>query len=171
MRLQFGGGYLTTSESTGGSTLKVSGGAGSFGMAVGGAVIENLIIYGEFTGMFVSDPSVSYRGNSATASGTTMTLSAFGPGVAYYIEPFNMYLSGTMLFAKLSMSNSDSNDNFASSDLGFGAHFNVGKEWWVSTNWGLGAAFQFQFASMKDKGVDDRITALGFAALFSATYN
>jgi hypothetical protein len=96
---------------------------------------------------------------------------SFGPGMAYYLEPINMYFSGTLTFTQLSLSSSDTNEKFAESNVGFGFSLEVGKEWWVSTDWGLGAAFQFQFASMKDKDIDAQITGLGFVVLLSATYN
>jgi hypothetical protein len=62
------------------------------------------------------------------------------------------------------------------SDLGFGVNASVGKEWWVSENWGVGAALQFMAATMKDHQVfagDSKPTwtAIGFALLFSATFN
>jgi hypothetical protein len=149
----------------------LSGGAAAFGVALGAAVIPNLVLYGEFLGMIVSDPSWSQGGSSGTSSGVTMAMIGFGPGVAYYIEPFNMYLSSTLTFTQLSVSDSHSNVDYYKSNLGFGFSLEVGKEWWVSTDWGLGAAFQFQFASMKDKYSDAQLTGLGFVVLFSATYN
>jgi hypothetical protein len=171
LRLHGGGGYLTTTESYLGKTLKTSGGAGGFGVAIGGALMPNLILYGEFMGLFVSDPTVSSPYYSGTQSGVTMAMISFGPGMAYYLEPINMYFSGTLTFTQLSLSSSDTNEKFAESNVGFGFSLEVGKEWWVSTDWGLGAAFQFQFASMKDKDIDAQITGLGFVVLLSATYN
>lgn len=47
----------------------------------------------------------------------------------------------------------------------------VGKEWWVSDNWGLGVAANFMVGSMKDKDYDTRWTGLSTSILFSATYN
>jgi hypothetical protein len=100
-----------------------------------------------------------------------MTLIGFGPGVAYYVEPINMYLSTTLTFTQLSVSDSNTNAKYYDSNVGFGFSLEAGKEWWISTDWGLGAAFQFQFASMKDKGSSDQLTGLGFVALLSVTYN
>lgn len=170
LRLHCGGGYLTASEPYQGSNLTMSGGAFAFSAAFGGAITPHLIIYGEFVGMVVSDPNVTLNSQSATASGTTMSMIGFGPGVAYYVEPMNMYFSGTLTLSKLSFDDSKGNVT-AESDMGFGLSAVLGKEWWVSADWGLGAAFQFQVASMKDKGVDARLTGLGFALLLSATYN
>jgi hypothetical protein len=151
LRLHCGGGYLTTSESLQGNSLTLAGPAFAFSAAFGGAVTPNLIVFGELLGMGVSDPKATLNG-------------------AYYVEPMNLYFSGTLTFSQLSFDDKNSSTK-AESEIGFGFSAALGKEWWVSTDWGLGAAALFQFASMKDKGIDARITALGFALLFSATYN
>jgi hypothetical protein len=48
----------------------------------------------------------------------------------------------------------------------------VGKEWWISQNWGFGLAGEFIAASMKDE-TDPKVTwtASAYSLLFSATYN
>jgi hypothetical protein len=100
-------------------------------------------------------------------------LIGFGPGLAYYLEPLNLYLSGSMQFSQVTANDnsSSSNANADLTDTGFGASFMAGKEWWVSSNWGLGAATMLHFASMKLKNYDGRMTATGISVLFSATYN
>src|SRR5262249_831673 len=47
VRLVLGGGYNNMSTSVQGSDIKVSGGGGSFAVAVGGALSRNLVLYGE----------------------------------------------------------------------------------------------------------------------------
>ena len=170
MRLLLGVGYLHSSASYQGDSMAVSGVGVTMGAAFGGALTPNLIIYGEFVGTIVSDPTLEYNGQSGTASGLTASMMGFGPGIAYYIDP-NLYFSGTLLFTRLSFSDSNSNEDVASTDLGFGAGFTVGKEWWISRDWGIGLAGQFMVASMKDKDVDTRWTGLSGSLLFSATYN
>ena len=49
LRLQLGAGYTRMSASQGGDSAVISGGSASIGLAVGGAVTDNLIIYGTFT--------------------------------------------------------------------------------------------------------------------------
>ncbi len=179
LRLQAGIGYLTTSVSYQGSTRNMSGPGVSYSAAFGGAIAPNLILYGEVLGMIVPDPSVSYGGTSTTSSGTTMALVGFGPGLAYYLEPINLYLSGTVTLSHLEVSYNNYSDDYYYSDYnpstesytGVGFSALVGKEWWVSTNWGLGAALQFHFASMQDDNSDVWMTSYGFALLFSSTFN
>jgi hypothetical protein len=179
LRLQAGVGYLTTSASYQGSTQNMSGPGVSYSAAFGGAIAPNLILYGEVLGMIVPDPSVSYGGVSTTSSGTTMALVGLGPGLAYYLEPTNLYLSGTVTLSHLEVSYNYYSDDYYYSDYtpstesytGVGFSAVVGKEWWVSTNWGLGAALQFHFASMQDDNSDVWMTSYGFALLFSSTFN
>jgi hypothetical protein len=168
LRLLLGVGYLHSSASYSGVSDKISGVGETFGVAVGGSVTPNLVVYGEFFGTSVSDPTVEEGGSSATASGLTATMAGIGPGVAYYLDG-NMYVSGTLLLTKLSFSDSNSTDQLASTDWGFGAGLTFGKEWWVSRDWGLGVSGQFQAASMKDNGVD--WTTISASVLCSATFN
>jgi hypothetical protein len=168
LRLAAGLGYLTNSASSGGSTMKVSGVGGTFGLAAGGIIARNLAVYGEIIGTSASDPSVEMGGVSGTMSGS-MTLAGFGPGLAYYLDN-NAYFSGTVLFSKLSAADDNGNDA-GETDMGFGASLSGGKEWWVSDDWGLGVAGQLMLASMKEKDADYRWTSAVVSLLFSATYN
>ena len=165
LRLQGGGGCLITSESYRGVTGTLSGVASGNSVAVGWAVASNLILYGEVLVM------LAVNGSHDGGSGATILMFGFGPGVAYHLEPINMHFSGTLTFPQITAANTKTKERLFQSDIGVGFSLEAGKEWWISTNWGLGAAFQLQFASMKDKDIDARITALGFAALFTATYN
>jgi hypothetical protein len=121
--------------------------------------------------MGVPDPKTSTGGNSGTATGVTLNMIGFGPGLAYYFEPTNLYLSATLNFSQITLTDSKTNNQLAETEIGYGFSGMVGKEWWVSTDWGLGLAAQFQLASVKVKNVDSRMTGMGFALLFSATYN
>ena len=174
LRLHLGAGFTSvTGTDAAGSKFTISGGSGSFGIALGGAVAPNLIVFGNLFGTDISDPSGTVDGvDIGTAgSGTNANVSGIGVGVAYYIEPMNLYLSGTL--AAMSFAFSDSNGrNVYESDVGFGLQGMVGKEWWISQDWGLGIAGELLAASMKDK-TDPSITwtATAFSLLFSATYN
>jgi len=47
----------------------------------------------------------------------------------------------------------------------------VGKDWWVSENWGLGAAAQLLLGSAKDRNADANWSTAAVALMFTATYN
>lgn len=174
MRLVGGAGYLNTTASYAGQSTTISGFAGSFAAAFGGTIAPNLIIYGEIAGMSARNPEVSSGGQSWTAHGTTLSMLTFGPGLAYYLQPMNVYFSGTVGFGYFNSSRNDDDyygdeDDGENSDLGFGFSTMVGKEWWLTADWGIGVAGQFQLATAKY--YDERLTGYGFALMFSATYN
>lgn len=176
MRLFTGFGYLSASDTYQGSTETFSGTGVTFGAAFGGVIAPNLVLYGEFLGIVVTDPTYELTGQtSQTLSGLDATLVGFGPGVAYYLEPLNLYFSGTLTFSQLWLSESQSsggtNNSSDLTNLGIGTNLMIGKEWWISSDWGIGVAGQLHVASMKVKDIDARMTATAFSLLFSATYN
>ena len=174
MRLSMGAAYLNANYNVGGQDASYSGGGMAMAFAFGGSVTPNLVIYGEFMGTVAMDPKFE-RGETSQNTGFDVNLFGIGPGVAYYLEPMNMYFSGTLAFSQVTAStsnNSDSSNNTADlTEMGIGASFMVGEEWWVSHDWGLGIAGMLHLASMKMKTTDSTMTATAFSLLFSATYN
>jgi hypothetical protein len=170
MRLYAGPGYFSASETYLGETGTYSGVGVTYGAAFGGTIAPNLILYGELLGTTVTNATFSAGGQS-NLTGYDMTLFGFGPGVAYYFEPVNLYLSGTLTFTEISFSDTNTAAPVDSTDLGIGLSFMVGKEWWVARDWGIGIAGQFHIATMHDPSYDARMRASAFSLLFSATYN
>ena len=175
MRLTMGLAYLSAKYSEAGQDATISGSGMAMAFAFGVSVTPNLVLYGEFLVTVAMDPTLEVAGTSQHL-GFDVNLFGIGPGVAYYLEPLNMYFSGTLAFSQLtasrsSSSSSSSNDSTDVTEMGIGAGFMVGKEWWVSHDWGLGVAGLLHLASMKMKYVDTRMTATGLSVLFSATYN
>lgn len=171
VRLTAGLGYLYATESAGGQSVHYSGFGGTASAAIGGVIAPNLILYGEILGTSAWDAEVS-QDNAYNYPGIDVTLFGFGPGIAYYLEPGNVYLSGTLTFSKLSFS--DTYDPYGyteDTDLGIGGAFSVGKEWWVARHLGMGVAGQIHLASMKDSVRDTRLTATAFSVLFSLSFN
>jgi tetratricopeptide (TPR) repeat protein len=168
IRLHFGGSYLSAWKNLPGSTINVRGPAFAFSAAFGWSATPSLIFYGEVVLMEASNPKVS---SLASSSGTTMSMIGLGPGFAYYLQPKNIYFSGTITFPQISISSTSPEANLGNTDHGLGLSAAFGREWWVSSNWGIGAAFQLQLATMSDQGTDNRTTGLDLALLFSATYN
>ena len=123
--------------------------------------------------MFDPTYGVNDGNGSVVLSGVDMTMAGIGPGVAYYFEPINLYLSGTLTFNRISFSDSSSNYPYGDTSVGIGLSMMVGKEWWVGRDWGIGLAGQIHLATMKDtpQGYDSRMNAAVFSLLFSATYN
>jgi hypothetical protein len=181
MRLAAGLGVLNAKYKSFGQDATISGGGMAMTFAFGGAVTPNLVLYGEMVMTVAIDPKSESGETSQNLTNTNVNLFGIGPGVAYYLEPSNMYFSGTLAFSQVtasdsSSSSSNSNHSVDMTDMGIGASFMVGKEWWVSHDWGLGVAGLLHLASMKTKEVvsgttNDRMTATALSVLFSATYN
>ena len=176
LRLFLGGGYLDASAKIAGVDLDMHGGGGAFGAAAGAAVIENLILYGELTFFVVPEPTKEAGGAARVATGQSMVAVGLGPGAAYYFMPINVYLSATVGLSKLNLEEnvSDSSDTqvVASTRWGFGLNLKAGKEFWLSHNWGLGVALQYQFASMADNSDPaPQFHLHGFSVVGSATFN
>ena len=172
LRLHLGGGGTHVSGSDAfGDSVKISGGSVSFGIALGGAVTPNLIVFGNLFLSGLGMPDVSIGGFAAGSSNSSAAVVGFGPGVVYYLEPFNVYFSGTLGAMQFEMDDANGKPIYQT-EVGIGCQILVGKEWWVSQDWGLGVAGEFVGASMKDLS-DHSITwsATAFSLLFSATYN
>ncbi len=171
VHLHLGGGFTSISGSDGyGGTVKLSGGGPALEIAVGGAPVPNLAVFGSlfFTG--ASQPKVSGNGYSVQSTGDVL-VGGFGAGIVYYFMPANIFLSGAV--ASLNLQGSDSNGKTTyTSDFGVGFEGMVGKEFWVSEHWGLGGALEFVGASsMKDTDNPSiSWSAKAFNLVFSATY-
>jgi hypothetical protein len=176
LRLQLGGGYTSMSASSGPNSLKYSGGSVGFGLALGGAVAPNLIIYGALIDSIAQNPDTTFNGPSFGSTSGSVGVVGVGPGLAYYLQPANVFFAGSFLLSRLVFSDTDGNTT-DQTDWGFTFEGLVGKEWWVSDNWGLGASAQLLLGTMKDKEPlvpGESIPTwrvVAFSLLFSATFN
>lgn len=170
LQMDLGGGYLSTSATSGGATLKLSGGAGQFSIAIGGAVAENLILGGHLWADAVSSPSVTLNGQAAPTSGSaTVGVTGIGFNVTYYFMPLNLYVQATPSITRVSLTQGGVTGN---TEAGLGVRLAVGKEWWVSDHWGLGLNGHLALSANKDQGSAAPTWGTGSVAVaFSATYN
>ncbi len=176
LRLLGGYGSLAFSESpvytNGTGTFKANGPAGFFGFHIGYAVTENIILFGALNGYSASNPQYELNGIKATTTvSNSLGISSYGAGISVYIESLNAYLSADIGSAKTQLT---VNSTQSSSESGIGINMQIGKEWWVSKNWGLGAALFYHYSNMNDAGsgsVIPKITNSVFGLAFSATYN
>ena len=135
----------------------------------------NLILYGEVVGTMAPEPTLdSTGGTSATLLNTDVSLFGIGPGVAYYLEPWNVYFSGTLALSQVTKDIHDpgtSSRSIEVTNMGMGVSFMAGKEWWVSHDWAIGVAGLLHVASMQVRAYDARMSATTASVVFSATYN
>ncbi|MGA1795610.1 MAG: hypothetical protein ACMUIL_07100 [bacterium] len=160
----------TKSKGTGysdGTEMEVSGNGSAFRLDIGGAIKENLIIFGTLGGISISDPDIELNGVKYSTFDTTSRISDFGIGITYYFMPTNVYIGGSLNLAKDTI---EFNSYEGTSDTGYGLYLNMGKEWWVSDNWGLGLAIFGYFGRVPDED-EGKIKNISYGLLFSATFN
>jgi Bacterial SH3 domain len=173
LRFDAGFGYMGSSTSASSTSLNFDsahGGAGELGLAVGGAVAENVLLAAHFWGTGVVSPTITSGGTSIPAGGDfSASLFGIGPSFDYYFMPHNVYVTVTPSLTWVRFS--DAFNSFDSS-AGFGTRFAVGKEWWVSGHLGLGLSGWFAFSFNKENGVGTPTWRTYTGGLgFSATFN
>jgi hypothetical protein len=170
LRLAPGVGFMSDNETLGANKFEYSGTSSLFDFAIGGAIIENLIVFLDVSAAVVSEPKLKVNGQSATTNSSDHSTSILGLGLAYYF-PSNIYLSGAVGRAITSLK---ANGKTYETKNGYGLNMMLGKEWWVSDNWGLGIAGQWLYSDCPDidfAGSTPHVKASSFGVLFSATYN
>ena len=152
-------------------------GPGAFvDLKVGGAIQENTILSFDLIGRTITGPDVEYNGQTQSATDDfSMTDNSYGLGLTHYFMPANTFVSATVGTGKMSYKDK-SNDTEGESKWGFALHLKVGKEWWVSPNWGLGVSGGYGFMAANDKvpagsGITSTLTSHQFYILFNTTYN
>ena len=174
LRLGAGGGNARNTLEYQGDKLEFSGTAANIDIAIGGVVAPNLALHGTLFGWGVTDPDLKLTSSvdSLTATGTakgTATLSAVGVGLTYYYMPVNAYITGSVGTATFEFDP----EHGQKSDTKDGVAFEIGagKEWWVGTSWGLGAAVNYIYSSLPDKDINRNWNGNAVHVLFSATFN
>lgn len=172
LRLTTGGGSTTSIEESELGELSFSGISGNTTLGIGYAVVENLIINLDIFASAVTDPTVEIDGEDYGEADAEVRITNIGIGATYYIMPTNIYLAGSIALASGSIK---SGRVSIESDTGYGINVAIGKEWWVSDNWGIGVAGQLFHTVLPDEDLitgevlDFKTTSI--AILFSATFN
>jgi hypothetical protein len=181
LRITPGFGYTTVSETLpddmmpeeykGKDLITFSGFSVANTYQIGGTVSEDLIIFGESGVAFIISPTVQvFEEDVETNINYLILLGGVGPGITYYFNHANIYLSASVL-ANYAWVFSDVYTT-QESNIGFGFNFMVGKEWWAGEQWGLGVSLYIRYGSQTDKDLEDlTISGYSFGALFSATLN
>ena len=172
LRLTTGIGGATSIEKAEGIEFNISGISGHSTIGIGYAVAENLIINLDIFTSLVRDPIVEINGEEIVEADAELSITNIGVGAAYYIMPTNVYLASSIALANGTLR---SDWGKTESDAGYGINVAVGKEWWVSDNWGIGVAGQLFHTVLSDENLitgevsDLKTTSIGI--VFSATFN
>ena len=160
--------------------LNIAGSGLQMDVNIGGAVAENIIVFAQFSVNTAVAPEVTLQGGNISASETfgddvSAATVGIGGGVQYYVMPAGIYLAGSLLSVQLQLArdaNGDGNsEERGGSEKGVGLQLRLGKEWWVSDEWGLGIAGSYLRASIPELGGDEAWTVNNFAVTFTATFN
>ncbi len=175
LRLALGVGYASSTLKFDGFNASLKGAGVASGLSIGYCVIENLALSVDFYGVTVVNPVYRVQSQELKINNDSyVNWSGFGVGAHYYFMPINLFV-GMSLGASVMRQKIWVNDEPAEeikTDAGFMMQLLVGKEWWVSENWGIGVTGQFHLSSQPLKeNADKKWQGLGGALFFSATYN
>jgi len=170
LALGFGGAISHGSprDDNGLSKLKVTGGAANFSFDVGGAVTENLVLHGRIADFEIVNPTIYVAGEKLGKSDeAVLDTVLLGPALTYYVMPVNLYLTAAVGLSKLQVRDED-DEVSGSTDMGVAFNFDIGKEWWVADDWGIGVAARFWYTHASEEDFNWNFS--GLSVLFSATY-
>jgi hypothetical protein len=163
--------------------INESGISAFFSFDIGGALIENLILHARLavsTNYMESKHTIDIDGSLVDTKTQAISYGLLGIGLTYYVMPSNIYLTFVLGFAGAFLQVDQkyfthyNKGDFKQSPGGLGAGLDFGKEWWVSSEWGLGVAGRFIFSTVapnKNSSSKDFLKCLGLGVLFTATYN
>ena len=138
------------------------------GYAITEEMIPNLVIFGST----VQDPIVKVDGKEIGEADAEITISNIGIGTTHYFMPSNVYVSTSFALANGIVKTEEEE---LETDIGMGINLSIGKEWWVSDNWGIGVAAQLSTTVIPDKnlttGEELELRTRSIGILFSATFN
>lgn len=169
LRLAVGRGAFaaTMPEARDDADARLIGNGVAFDLAIGAAVVRDLVVHADFAGCAAREPRLAVGSNLQNTVDQTAALNAIGAGVTWYFGP-NAYVSGSLGAARLTLYDVD-DTMLSQTGRGPSLHALLGREWWVAPEWGLGAAAALFMGWLPDDGETWRYTSLG--VLFSATLN
>lgn len=165
------GAAATAAKLPDGTDVSMYGPAGTFGIAIGGALTEHLILAADLSATSVIGPTVKIGDQKTdTSNDVSWTSGYFGASVAYYVMPLNLSISGGAGVFRMALD--VPHMDIARTNYGGAAKLGVAKEWWVSPRWGLGATLEATAGAVPDdKTKDNGWGFFGVDLAFSATYN
>ena len=148
-----------------------SGLAAAVDIRIGGTIANNLILSGDIMGWNVRDPKIDLTaGGSATLEDDSFLLSMYGAGLTYYLEPSNIFFSGSVGIGSFLLKRDETSFR---TDPGFSFFLKAGKEWWVGADWALGVAATFGWSSVKNsaEGISETLSGYSASVHFNVTFH
>lgn len=168
VRGTLGIGYGGGGEEYAGTEVSVGGWGVILSAAVGGAVIENLILNADIVINYLFKPTVSVNGADVGSADATLNSAGLMGGVTYFFMPINMYLAASAGVGFVSV---ESHGVSVSTDMGWAINALVGKEWLTGERSGLGVAAQFNYISAPERNIDARFHTWFVGLVMSVSYD
>ncbi len=157
-----GAGYLGTSGSRAGSPFVTQGAALGVAIAIGWAPDDEWAVALEGWVWKALSPS-------GLGSNTSVELDAIGLNVTRYFVPVEVFATVVVSGTRLAITDDNGEGpEYAHSDIGFGLKVLLGKEWRVSSLFGIGVAAEVFLAVNRTGG--ESLDTLGGGLLFSFTF-
>lgn len=150
--------YQTTAIAgyTGFDSLGINGSATLISSKMGWSLDESWVLslnvhtllFGTFgTPRIYSEPDIV---TSRLDKSKELTVTLVGPGVTYY-TPENYFATATIAPASVLYRDKQGATNI---DSGFGLSLGLGREWWISNNWGIGFLVQATYSRVELEDID-----------------
>lgn len=167
LRAQLGPGYgAATLRSS--PALKVTGAGAMLSLDLGYAVTEALTVHGRYAMATILTGEAKLGSEVQLGeSEPTVTVVMFGVAGTYYLMPSNLFATLTVGLGATTMQVDLLRDT--DTDMGWAFSLDLGKEWWVADNAGIGVALRGWFSAM---AAESRANVYfpAVALLLSATY-
>ncbi|HEY3370684.1 MAG TPA: hypothetical protein VGK10_07545 [Prolixibacteraceae bacterium] len=159
--------------------LDMSGSGTVMDLKIGGAIRENLILHATLISNLVSAPNIVKTTNNYSTSGKqpqsfSISEDMYGAGLTYYAMPSNLFVSGSIGLGTYTVLDKGVNNTNITTQGGFSMQLKMGKEWWVSKNWGLGVGLTYSKTNVNNdpsNGESEVLNSDRFGILFNTTFN
>lgn len=164
-RITVGADYSTTvAQDPAGSRLR--GSAGLASLDLGFSIVERFALQGRLSVRRLIDPKVKLNGrNLGQLENTSGSSGLLAGGFTYYARP-NWYLTSVIGIARATMNVGGLSKR---SLIGYGFEGDLGHEWGLGGDVGLGLAARVSYYSVPQ--ADGRVEWVGLGALLTATYH
>lgn len=132
-RADFGLGFYVSSP---GATT-VTGGSAGLGVSIGAGLAENFALFASIFSAATANADLSVGSVRAAGTNVSSGIAGSGLGFTYYFMPVNAFLSGTLGVGQATL---DQTGKTHTSRVGPIWRLGAGREWFVSSSWGLGLA-------------------------------
>ncbi|HET6336121.1 MAG TPA: hypothetical protein VFG30_23000 [Polyangiales bacterium] len=173
LRVTVGIGFGLTQRDIRRGESQISGINGIMNLDIGGAPIENLIVFGRIGG---SGFDHARRSDSANAGSAFFGM--LGAGARYHFMPIDWYVSGALALTGIGIT--DDLGKAQDAGPGFGFELETGKNWWAGSyrdRWTVGLGVRFSYLrsgtvqALPGERSDDPWQATALSFVFSTSYN